>query len=219
MHEYHLILKGTKYEQQAEEFRKRVQDVSVFLDRLGDLSRSRIPGARCASPITTPVTWPTRKAYDPSPAVCCEIPRVEIQEVTDGHLCCGSAGTYNIDHPELAHGAGDRRRRPISWIPIRTSLPVAILAALRSWRCTSRRKIGPCRCTTRCRCCGTLTPTAFKPCALSQLDFRVWHAQSPSDGRGRVATRQSLFRAIPPRPSLRLWDVPPKRITPSQPTS
>src|SRR4029450_11984134 len=42
MHEYHLILKGTRDEERADVFRKRVVDVSVFLSRLG---LSEQPGA------------------------------------------------------------------------------------------------------------------------------------------------------------------------------
>jgi Fe-S oxidoreductase len=35
LHEYHLILRGTPQEAEAEKFRKKVMDVSVFLARLG----------------------------------------------------------------------------------------------------------------------------------------------------------------------------------------
>lgn len=27
----------------------------------------------------------------------------------DGELCCGSAGTYNLEQPELAHELGERK--------------------------------------------------------------------------------------------------------------
>ena len=34
------------------------------------------------------------------------IPNVELLEPTDAHLCCGSAGTYNLEHPETAGELG-----------------------------------------------------------------------------------------------------------------
>jgi glycolate oxidase iron-sulfur subunit len=32
-----------------------------------------------------------------------------VVEIPEGHLCCGSAGTYNILEPELAGGLKDRK--------------------------------------------------------------------------------------------------------------
>jgi glycolate oxidase iron-sulfur subunit len=34
-------------------------------------------------------------------------------ELADAHLCCGSAGTYNIDQPELAAALGQKKARAI----------------------------------------------------------------------------------------------------------
>jgi glycolate oxidase iron-sulfur subunit len=33
----------------------------------------------------------------------------EVREIDEGHLCCGSAGTYNLLQPELAAGLRDRK--------------------------------------------------------------------------------------------------------------
>ena len=33
----------------------------------------------------------------------------EVREVAEGHLCCGSAGTYNLLQPELASRLRDRK--------------------------------------------------------------------------------------------------------------
>ena len=30
-------------------------------------------------------------------------------EIPDGDLCCGSAGTYNLEHPDLARQLGERK--------------------------------------------------------------------------------------------------------------
>jgi glycolate oxidase iron-sulfur subunit len=112
MHEYHLILKGTRDEERADAFRKRVVDVSVFLTRLG---LSEQPG-----------TFPAKVAYHDA----CHLanaqnvraePRhllnsiegVELFEVVDAHLCCGSAGTYNIDQPDIAASLGEQKARAV----------------------------------------------------------------------------------------------------------
>jgi glycolate oxidase iron-sulfur subunit len=34
-------------------------------------------------------------------------------ELADPHLCCGSAGTYNLDQPEIAATLGERKARAI----------------------------------------------------------------------------------------------------------
>jgi glycolate oxidase iron-sulfur subunit len=32
-----------------------------------------------------------------------------VKDVPEGHLCCGSAGTYNVMHPDLARALRDRK--------------------------------------------------------------------------------------------------------------
>ena len=42
------------------------------------------------------------------------IPSVTLLEVSEAHLCCGSAGTYNIDQPEIAASLGAAKARAIA---------------------------------------------------------------------------------------------------------
>ena len=37
------------------------------------------------------------------------IPGVELCEIPESHFCCGSAGTYNIDQPEIAHSLASKK--------------------------------------------------------------------------------------------------------------
>jgi glycolate oxidase iron-sulfur subunit len=114
MHEYHLILRGTPDEARAEAFRHRVVDVSVFLARLGLRE--------------TPAGWTTPRmvAYHDAchlanaqgvrsepRSLLRGIPGVELREISDGHLCCGSAGTYNLDQPETAASLGAQKARAV----------------------------------------------------------------------------------------------------------
>lgn len=114
MHEYHLILKGTADEARADAFRQRVVDVSVFLAKLGLRE--------------TPRGWrePRSIAYHDAchlanaqgvraqpRALLRGIPGVTVKEVANGHLCCGSAGTYNLDQPEIAASLGRQKAAAI----------------------------------------------------------------------------------------------------------
>ena len=42
-----------------------------------------------------------------------EIPELELREIADGELCCGSAGIYNVLHPGAARELGERKARTV----------------------------------------------------------------------------------------------------------
>ncbi len=79
--------------------------------------RGRAPGAthcRWPSPTTTPATSPTPRASAPSRGrLLRAIPGLELREVPDGDLCCGSAGVYNLLQPEPAAELGERKARNV----------------------------------------------------------------------------------------------------------
>jgi glycolate oxidase iron-sulfur subunit len=114
LHEYHLILAGTPLAAEAEVFRHRVCDVATFLARLGDLA-------------PFPVTQPARRvAYQDAchlahaQGILAEprdllraVPNLQLLEIPEAHLCCGSAGTYNIDQPEIAARLGADKAQAI----------------------------------------------------------------------------------------------------------
>ncbi len=114
MHEYPLVLKGTPDEARAEVFCRRVIDVSVFLARLGLRE--------------TPVGWAGGRivAYHDAchlanaqnvrvepRELLRAIPGIELRELPQAHLCCGSAGTYNLDQPGIAASLGEEKARAI----------------------------------------------------------------------------------------------------------
>jgi glycolate oxidase iron-sulfur subunit len=114
MHEYHLILAGTPDEERAEAFRKRVVDVSVFLQNLG----LREKAVRAGGPLKVAYHDACHLANaqdvkrEPRELLRA-IPGLELIELPDGHLCCGSAGTYNLDQPEIASSLGEQKARAI----------------------------------------------------------------------------------------------------------
>ena len=114
MHEYHLILAGTDLADAAEKFRHRVMDAAVFLARLGDLAP--FPDSGKATRIAVHDACHLLNAQgvrDEPRALLTAIPRAELIDLPDPHLCCGSAGTYNLDQPEIAASLGSARARTI----------------------------------------------------------------------------------------------------------
>jgi glycolate oxidase iron-sulfur subunit len=46
-------------------------------------------------------------------ALLSAIPNLTLLEIPEGELCCGSAGVYNLEQPEIAGQLGERKARNI----------------------------------------------------------------------------------------------------------
>ena len=114
MHEYHLILRGTADEARAESFRKRVVDVSLFLARLGLRDAPRGNGAMKVAYHDACHLANAQGVREEPRKLLRAIPGVELRELPDAHLCCGSAGTYNLDQPATASSLGAQKARAVS---------------------------------------------------------------------------------------------------------
>ena len=102
MHEYALVLRGTADEARAEAFCRRVTDASRFLARLG---------LRDLPPHSGRVQ---RIVYqDACHLLNAQGVGSELRELAEPFLCCGSAGTYNIDQPEIAGSLGGKKARAV----------------------------------------------------------------------------------------------------------
>ncbi len=107
MHEYPQILKGTSEEVAAKEFADKVCDVSVYLASLGDLVPFPARGRPLRVAYHDACHLANAQGVRAQPrSLLRSIPGVELCEIPDAHLCCGSAGTYNIDQPEIAEALG-----------------------------------------------------------------------------------------------------------------
>jgi glycolate oxidase iron-sulfur subunit len=113
MHEYHLILRGTADEARATAFEKRVMDVSVFLSRLGTVAVPAAGGTRRVAYHDACHLANAQGVRDSPRELLRSIPGLELVELADTHLCCGSAGTYNLDQPEIAAGLGETKARAV----------------------------------------------------------------------------------------------------------
>ncbi|HVM46639.1 MAG TPA: heterodisulfide reductase-related iron-sulfur binding cluster [Candidatus Acidoferrum sp.] len=114
MREYHLVLRGTPDEARAEEFRKRVVDVSVFLARLGlrEAPAGNGHAQRIAYHDACHLAQAQGVRREPRDLLRA-IRGVELLELSEPHLCCGSAGSYNLDQPVLATALGEKKARAV----------------------------------------------------------------------------------------------------------
>lgn len=113
MHEYPLWLKGEPEEPAAEAFAAKVKDVSVFLSELG-----LDPPGELAQPLSVAyhdschLAHAQRVTSEPR-RLLAAIPNLKLLEVPDGEICCGSAGSYNIEQPQIARELGERKANAI----------------------------------------------------------------------------------------------------------
>jgi glycolate oxidase iron-sulfur subunit len=113
MKEYGLLFKGTADEETAGAFTHKVKDVSVLLAELG---------VQAPPPLATPIKIAYHDACHLAHAqsvtaaarqLLRAIPNVTLLEIPQSEICCGSAGTYNLEQPEVAEQLGQRKAQNI----------------------------------------------------------------------------------------------------------
>ncbi|MDB6006683.1 MAG: glycolate oxidase iron-sulfur subunit [Prosthecobacter sp.] len=112
MHEYHLVLRGTPDEARAESFRHRVMDVSVFLMKLGLRESLRETQRKVAYHDACHLANAQNVRRQPRDLLRA-IPGLTLLEITDAYLCCGSAGSYNMDQPQIASSLGVQKAQAV----------------------------------------------------------------------------------------------------------
>jgi glycolate oxidase iron-sulfur subunit len=90
-------------------YRSPVQDIAEFLDRLGIHTSFRIDAPTivayhdaCHLAHGQDIRAAPRRLLQ-------RIDNVSLRELTDGEMCCGSAGLYNLEHPDTATALGRRK--------------------------------------------------------------------------------------------------------------
>jgi glycolate oxidase iron-sulfur subunit len=103
-----LLADDPAYAGRASAFADRVRDVSEILDELGAVAPRH--------PLEVTVAYHDACHLAHAQGVRAQprrlleaIPGVELREVAEPELCCGSAGIYNILNPEPARDLGDRK--------------------------------------------------------------------------------------------------------------
>lgn len=113
MKEYALLFQGLRDETVASAFAEKVQDISQFLATLGLVEPSPLP-------------QPLRVAYHDAchlahaqgitaqpRSLLAAIPNLTLIGIQDSDTCCGSAGSYNLEQPEIAAELGRRKAQNI----------------------------------------------------------------------------------------------------------
>ncbi|MFC7406217.1 (Fe-S)-binding protein [Georgenia alba] len=104
----HLLADDPDYAERAREFSEKVRDISEVLVELGPVAERH--------PLPVTVAYHDACHLGHAQGVRVQprellrgIPGLTIKEITEGDLCCGSAGIYNLVNPEPARQLGDRK--------------------------------------------------------------------------------------------------------------
>jgi glycolate oxidase iron-sulfur subunit len=109
LQDYPLLFRGEPEAASAEAFVKRIADISTFLDRLG-----LVPPPALRRPVKVAYHDACHLAHaqgvrSAPRALLGRIPGLELVEPAEWELCCGSAGTYNLEQPAVADALGRRK--------------------------------------------------------------------------------------------------------------
>jgi glycolate oxidase iron-sulfur subunit len=109
MREYGLLFAGMPEQEAGRRLAERTVDVSVFLAQLGLIQPPALADPlkvayhdACHLAHAQGVTSQPRELLR-------AIPNLTLVEIPEGEICCGSAGTYNIEQPEIAARLGQRK--------------------------------------------------------------------------------------------------------------
>ncbi|MDH3675612.1 MAG: glycolate oxidase subunit GlcF [Anaerolineae bacterium] len=109
MREYSLIFKGDAEQSLADEFAHKVRDITVFLDELGIQPPPGLPEPLKVAYHDACHLLHAQGVGQAPRNLLSQIPNLTLLELSDGGLCCGSAGTYNLEQPEIAQELGRRK--------------------------------------------------------------------------------------------------------------
>ena len=109
LREYDFLLRDDKqYAKRAKEFARRVRDISEVLELLGlpemkhRVDKTITYHDACHLAHAQKVTAPPR-------ALLAKVPGLKMIPLPESDMCCGAAGTYNLEHPEMATSLAQRK--------------------------------------------------------------------------------------------------------------
>ncbi|SCG71005.1 heterodisulfide reductase-related iron-sulfur binding cluster [Micromonospora inositola] len=107
-----LLRDDPRYATLAADFAGRVRDLSELLDELGPVA------TRHPLPVTVAYHDACHLAHAQGVRaqprrLLRDIPGLELREIADPEICCGSAGIWNVLHPGPAAELGDRKARTV----------------------------------------------------------------------------------------------------------
>lgn len=113
IHEYPLLFRTTDYSEALDLFARRVMDISVFLDQLGIEPPPPLPSPLKAAYHDACHLAHAQGITNAPRRLLAQIPELIVVPLPEGDLCCGSAGSYNLEQPEIADLLGERKAKNI----------------------------------------------------------------------------------------------------------
>lgn len=104
----HLLRDDPAYAERAADFSARCRDVSEILDELEPVSPRHPIHAKVAYHDACHLAHGQQVRSQPRNALR-TIPELEVCDIPESEICCGSAGTYNLTNPEPAQQLGRRK--------------------------------------------------------------------------------------------------------------
>jgi glycolate oxidase iron-sulfur subunit len=112
--EYHRLLRDDPvYAERAAAFSAKCRDISEFLEELGPRAQRHPLAARVAYHDSCHLQHAQRVCTQPR-AQLDAIPGLQLVELAEGAICCGSAGIYNLVQPATAAALADRKAEHIA---------------------------------------------------------------------------------------------------------
>jgi glycolate oxidase iron-sulfur subunit len=109
----HLLRDDLKYAERARNFSARCKDISEVLAELQPRSKRHPLKLRVAFHDSCHLQHAQGVREQPRDLLA-SIPGLELVEVPESAICCGSAGIYNLVQPDAANSLGDRKAELIS---------------------------------------------------------------------------------------------------------
>lgn len=113
MKEYAWLLRDDpKYAARAQRLAAKCRDLSEFLIELGPRAARHALPLRIAYHDACHLRH-AQGIVDAPRALLAQIPKLELVEIPEGAVCCGSAGIYNLVEPHTAQQLGERKARNV----------------------------------------------------------------------------------------------------------
>jgi glycolate oxidase iron-sulfur subunit len=108
----HLLRDDKQYAERARHFSAKCRDITEFLAELGPVAPRHALKLKVAYHDSCHLQHAQRVRTQPR-ALLAAIPELDVLEMSEGALCCGSAGIYNLVEPKTADQLADRKAKII----------------------------------------------------------------------------------------------------------
>jgi glycolate oxidase iron-sulfur subunit len=109
----HLLRDDAQYAERAKQFAAKCADICEILAVLPPIAKRHPLRARVAYHDACHLQHAQGVRLQPR-SVLAQIPELEVLEIAESAVCCGSAGIYNLVQPDAANALGDRKAQNIT---------------------------------------------------------------------------------------------------------